>query len=186
MSAPRYVKPKAVRGHKLMFRDATQEDAEFILSLRTDELKNRYLSATSSDVRQQRDWLARYAADDSQIYFIICKLDGGQPVGTVRLYDQQGDSFCWGSWIKSEEAPSGFGVESALIIYDYALQLGFQRAHFQVSKGNDGVISFHLRFGAVQVAEFDTEYHYEMSNEAIHGAMAQYRKFLPNGATVEF
>ncbi|EEF23327.1 conserved hypothetical protein, partial [Ricinus communis] len=27
MSTPRYVKPKAVRGHKLMFRDATVDDA---------------------------------------------------------------------------------------------------------------------------------------------------------------
>ncbi|HJU99394.1 MAG TPA: GNAT family N-acetyltransferase [Burkholderiaceae bacterium] len=185
MNAPRYVKPRLVRGHKLMMRDATVADAEFILSLRTDASKNRYLSATSPDVERQREWLRRYATDDSQIYFIICKLDG-QPVGTVRLYDQQGDSFCWGSWIKSDDAPAGFGVESALLIYAFALRLGFQRAHFQVSKGNDGVISFHLRFGAVQVAEFDTEYHYEMSHAAILGAMQQYRKFLPDGATIEF
>lgn len=185
MSVPRFVKPKAVYGHQLMFRDATVADAEFILLLRTDASKNRYLSATSSDVQQQRDWLGRYGADASQIYFIICKRDG-QPVGTVRLYDQQGDSFCWGSWIKSDDAPAGFGVESALIIYDFALQLGFRRAHFQVSKGNDGVISFHLRLGAVQVAELDTEYHYEMSNAAILGALRQYRKFLPDGARVAF
>ena len=185
MTAPRLVKPKAVRGHKLMFRDAGVDDAEFILSLRTDQAKNRYLSATAPDVQQQRDWLARYAVDDSQIYFIICKLDG-EPVGTVRLYDQRGDSFCWGSWIKADGAPGGFGVESALIIYAYALQLGFQRAHFQVSKGNDGVTSFHLRFGAMQVAELDTEYHYEMSPAAIDGALAQYRKFLPHGIDVAF
>ena len=184
MSTPRYVKPKAVRGHKLVFRDATVDDAEFILSLRTDESKNRYLSTTSSDVQQQRDWLARYASDDSQIYFIICNLEG-RPVGTVRLYDQQGDSFCWGSWIKSDDAPGGFGIESALIIYDFALQQGFKRAHFQVSKGNDGVISFHQRFGAVETAENDIEFHYEMSHDAIQGALTQYRKFLPAGAKVE-
>lgn len=185
MNAPRYRKPRAVHGNKLVLRDATEADAEFILSLRTDQNKNRYLSATSPDVQQQRDWLRRYAADDTQIYFIICNLDG-QPVGTVRLYDQQGDSFCWGSWIKSDEAPSGFGVESALIIYHYALQLGFQRAHFQVSKGNDGVISFHLRFGARQTAENDHEYHYEMSRAAIDGAIQQYRKYLPDGIRVEY
>jgi RimJ/RimL family protein N-acetyltransferase len=185
VNAPRYVKPKAVRGHKLMFRDATVDDAEFILSLRTDQAKNRYLSATAPDVALQRDWLARYAADDSQIYFIICKLDG-EPVGTVRLYDQRGDSFCWGSWIKADAAPGGFGIESALIIYAYALRLGFKRAHFQVSKGNDGVIGFHLRLGAVQVAELDAEYHYEMSGAAIEGALAQHRKFLPHGIEVEF
>ena len=185
MSTPQFRKPRSVRGRQLMFRDATVADAEFILALRTDEKKGEFLSATTPDVQAQRDWLARYAADDTQVYFIICKLDG-TPCGTVRLYDQRSDSFCWGSWIKSDQAPSGFGVESALMIYDFALQIGFQRAHFDVRKGNASVIQFHERFGAVKVDESEEDYFFEMSNAAIRGALLQYRKYLPDGATVEF
>ena len=185
MSAPQFRKPRSVRGRQLLFRDASEADAEFILSLRTDKKKGEFLSATTPDVQRQRDWLSRYAADGSQVYFIICKLDG-TPVGTVRLYDQRGDSFCWGSWIKSDAAPSGFGVESALMVYDFALQLGFQRAHFDVRKQNLSVCQFHERFGAVKVSENDEDYFYEMSNTAIQAALAQYQKYLPDGATVEF
>jgi RimJ/RimL family protein N-acetyltransferase len=178
-------KPRSVRGRQLLFRDATVADAEFILGLRTDEKKGEFLSATVPDVQRQRDWLARYAGDDGQVYFIICKLDG-TPVGTVRLYDQRGDSFCWGSWIKSDGAPSGFGVESALMVYDFALQLGFQRAHFDVRKQNLSVCQFHERFGAVKVGETDDDNLYEMSKPAIHGVLQQYRKYLPDGAVVAY
>ena len=169
----------------MLFRDATVDDAAFILALRTDQKKGEFLSATAPDLERQRDWLARYAGDDGQVYFIICKLDG-TPVGTVRLYDQRGDSFCWGSWIKSDGAPSGFGVESALMIYDFALQLGFKRAHFDVRKQNTSVCQFHERFGAVVVDQSEEDFFFEMSNAAINGALSQYRKYLPDGAVVTF
>jgi RimJ/RimL family protein N-acetyltransferase len=178
-------KPRTVRGRQLLFRDATVDDAAFILALRTDEKKGEFLSATVPDLQRQQEWLARYAGDAGQVYFIICKLDGA-PVGTVRLYDQRGDSFCWGSWIKSDGAPSGFGVESALMVYDFALQLGFQRAHFDVRKQNTSVCQFHERFGAVKVDENEEDYFYEMSNDAIKGALQQYRKYLPDGAAVDW
>lgn len=183
MSAPRYVKPLAVRGHKLVFRDARPDDAAFILGLRTDEKKGRHLSATSPDVAQQRAWLERYAGDDAQIYFIIENLDG-EPIGTVRLYDQQGDSFCWGSWIKSDGAPSGFAVESALMIYHYALHLGFTAAHFEVRRENTGVIQFHQRFGARQVRENEHEQFFELDQAAIRAALEKFSRFLPDGIQV--
>lgn len=185
MSAPHYVKPQLVAGNKLNFRDAKPDDAAFILSLRTDEKKSRYLSATSPDVAQQRAWLERYAPDDSQVYFLITSTEG-KPVGTVRLYDQRGDSFCWGSWIKSDEAPSGFGIESALMVYEYGLALGFKRAHFEVRKGNSGVTAFHERFGAVVVSEDEENFYYEMSEAAIRNALAQYRRYLPDGIAITY
>ena len=39
-------KPRTVRGRQLLFRDATVDDAAFILALRTDEKKGEFLSAT--------------------------------------------------------------------------------------------------------------------------------------------
>ncbi|KQQ31087.1 hypothetical protein ASF61_17870 [Duganella sp. Leaf126] len=176
-------KPQLVRGKQLQFRDATVADAAFILGLRTDEKKGRYLSSTTADVEAQRAWLTRYANDDSQVYFIICTLDG-TPVGTVRLYDLQGDSFCWGSWIKSDTAPRGFGVESALMVYDFALQLGLRRSHFDVRQQNVGVIGFHERLGAVRTGETELDYLFEMSNEAIRAALKKFRTYLPDGAII--
>lgn len=182
-SGPRFIKPGSITGHKLVFRDARVDDAEFILSLRTDAQKSRYLSSTPADVGRQVEWLERYARDPDQVYFII-EDKAGERVGTVRLYDQQGDSFCWGSWIKKDGAPSGFGIESALIIYHYALHLGFNRAHFDVRRENTSVCQFHDRFGAKIVRQSELDYFYTIDREAIDRTLQNYGKFLPGGITI--
>ncbi|RTL33806.1 MAG: N-acetyltransferase [Burkholderiales bacterium] len=177
------VKPARVLGRQIVLRDATVHDAEFIVGLRTDPIKGQYLSQTSSDVQAQREWLRSYAGDDSQVYFIIEDRDG-QRHGTVRLYDVQGDSFSWGSWILADDRPSGFAVESALMVYHFALGLGFVASHFSVRVGNESVWKFHERFGAVRTGQQGDDYFYSISRAAIEASFDKYRKYLPDGVTV--
>ena len=183
-AVPHYRKPKRVTGHKLRFRDATPADAAFILSLRTDPAKSRYLSATSGDVAKQEAWLEDYARDDSQVYFIMEDAEG-RLVGTVRLYDQRGDSFCWGSWIIKADMPGNYAIESALMVYRYALDLGFTRGHFEVRKDNESVWRFHERFGAVRTGETEHEFLYAISGAAIAASLRKYLRYLPAGIRVE-
>ena len=169
MSAPasiRLRKAARVVGKTLSFRNATANDAAFILSLRTDAEKSRYLSAVNGELAEQQAWLERYAQADDQAYFIIEYQDA--PIGTVRLYDPRGESFCWGSWILHSSRPSQAAMESALMVYAYAVDhLGFTAAHFDVRKGNERVWQFHERFGAVRTAESDLDYFYQLDGKAI-------------------
>lgn len=131
----------------------------------------------------QQAWLERYAQAEDQAYFIIEYQH--QPIGTVRLYDPQGESFCWGSWILKNGRPSHAAMESALMVYAYAVDhLGFQAAHFDVRKGNERVWQFHERFGARRNGETDLDYLYVLSLDAIEAARVRYAKFLPAGVTV--
>ena len=185
MSAPKIRKAVSVRGETLVFRDVNLEDAEFILSLRTDEKKSRFLSTTSNNLQTQRNWLEGYAKTGNQSYFIIEY--HSLPVGTVRLYDPQQDSFCWGSWILSDSRPRHAAMESAMMVYAYALDhLGFKSSHFDVRKGNERVWQFHERFGAQRVQETDRDFLYVLGNQAIRDSFKRYAKFLPNGVKVEF
>lgn len=178
-------KAARVMGKTLTFRDVTVEDAAFILSLRTDSEKARYLSAVSGDIADQRAWLKRYAQTDDQAYFIIQFQD--EPIGTVRLYDPRGDSFCWGSWILSKTRPSQAAMESALMVYAYAIDhLGFSAAHFDVRKGNERVWQFHERFGAQRISETDLDYFYLLDGEAIASARRRYQRFLDGTVRVAF
>lgn len=180
---PTIRKAALVRGETLVFRDACEADAEFILSLRTDEKKSRYLNATANDIEAQRKWLAHYATADDQAYFII--EFNNEPVGTVRLYDAQQESFCWGSWILKDGHPRQAAMESALMVYAYAVDhLGFKACHFDVRKGNERVWQFHERFGAQRVGETELDYLYSLSLQAIRNSLLRYREFLPQGATV--
>ena len=169
-----------------MFRNAEIADAAFILSLRTDSRKSRYLNRTSPGISRQEAWLEDYAKKDTEAYFIIETQDG-EAIGTVRLYDAQGCSFCWGSWILKDGAPKSAAVESALMIYSYAIDyLWFQTAHFDVRKDNENVWRFHERFGAVRVGETVTDYLYQIDYEAILTARLRYKKYLPEIISVEW
>lgn len=188
MSTPapiRLRKATRVQGKTLTLRDARVEDAAFILSLRTDAEKSRYLSTVSGDLADQQAWLERYAAADDQAYFIIEHQE--EPIGTVRLYDPQGDSFCWGSWILKNGRPSHAAMESALMVYAYAVDhLGFNAAHFDVRKGNERVWQFHERFGAQRTAETELDYFYQLDREAIASSRKRYQRFLEGSVSVEF
>lgn len=181
--APTLIKPARVVGKHIVLRDAVPADAEFIVALRTDPAKGQYLSKTSPDVAAQCRWLEAYASDDSQVYFII-EDQAGMRHGTVRLYDTQGDSFSWGSWILAEGRPSGFAIESALMVYAFALGLGFKASHFSVRAGNESVWKFHERFGATRTAEVGEDYLYSISEAAIQASLGKYRKHLPEGIVV--
>lgn len=173
----RILKAKRVVGKTLTFRNAETADAPFVLSLRTDAGKSRHLSAVSGNLADQQAWLERYAESDAQAYFIIEYRS--EPIGTVRLYDVQGDSFCWGSWILKNGCPNHVAIESALMVYAYAIDhLGFRSAHFDVRKGNERVWQFHERFGAQRTSETDLDYFYTLGSEAIASARMRYRRFL--------
>lgn len=188
MSAPQTIrlrKAARVGGKTLVFRNADVEDAAFILALRTDTEKSRYLSAVSNDLADQQAWLTRYTQAEDQAYFIIEYQ--GEPIGTVRLYDPQGESFCWGSWILKNGRPSHAAMESALMVYAYAIDhLGFRAAHFDVRKGNERVWQFHERFGAHRVAESELDYDYRLDIEAIAVARKRYQRFLEGTVNVVF
>jgi len=177
------IKSRQIDGYRISFSDATVDDAEFILSLRTDDQKSKFLSKTESDVIKQQQWLASYATDSSQAYFIIND-NSGVNIGTVRLYDIQEKSFCWGSWILAHNAPVYASIESALIIYAYALSLGFEQAHFSVRKENISVYRFHERFGAIKTDETADDYLYKIDEQAIRTSMKKYSRYLPEGIVV--
>lgn len=172
-------KANKVQGKTLIFRDANEDDAAFILALRTDSRKSRFLSVTDTDLEKQKAWLRQYADQKDQAYFIIEAFDG-EPLGTVRLYDAQDDSFCWGSWILKEGAPPTAAIESALMVYIYAIDhLKFKAAHFDVRKGNESVWRFHERFGAIRTDETTMNYLYQINYNQIIEAQKRYKKYLP-------
>ena len=110
----------------------------------------------------------------------------GEALGTVRLYDPLGDSFCWGSWIIKNGAPQTCAIESTWWVYDYALEfLGFSQTHIEIRKSNRSVRLFHERFGGKKVAEFLHDDLYVIEREAIIASVSRYRRFLPSSIKVE-
>ncbi|WKU19953.1 GNAT family N-acetyltransferase [Advenella alkanexedens] len=146
-------------------------DADFILKLRLDNRYNQFLSSVSPSVDAQKKWIENYKQDErigKEFYFIIERLDG-VPCGTVRIYDLREDSFCWGSWILNEDKTRYAALESAFLVYQFAFDiLGFKKSHFDVRKGNQKVVAFHTKMGAIQVDEDDDNYYFEITEDAVN------------------
>lgn len=153
---------KFVSGRNINLRDITVDDAEFVLALRTDETKSRFLHKTDPDLQKQIDYIRSYKERTDQWYFIITD-KSGRRLGTVRIYDVvNNDDFCWGSWMIVDDAPRTVALESALLIYDYAFDvLGFSKCHFDVRLGNVRVQRFHEMMGAHRTGETDIDVFYE-------------------------
>ena len=178
-------KASRIIGHHLVLRDAQVGDAAFVLALRTDERKKRFISPTSPLLAQQVAWLTAYGQAHDQAYFIV-ENRRGEPTGTIRLYDPAGDSFCWGSWIMRSGAPVNYAVESVLILYSYALhELGFSRSRFAVRKQNRSVWHFMERFGARRTGETAIDFLYETARDRIELSLASYARFLPRPIRIE-
>ncbi len=168
-----------VRGKSIFFREVAIDDAEFIIGLRTDQEKSKHLSVTSNDVEKQRNFIYNYLSGQIDYYFMISDWSKNK-LGTIRIYDIQKDSFCWGSWILSKDAPPNAAIESALLIYDFAFfSLHYKKSHFDVRKENLRVVEFHKRFGASIVGEDDLNFYFQYDRDAYISMRQKYRRFLP-------
>lgn len=185
MSTPRLRKARRIQGKTLVFSDAGVADAAFIHALRTDARGTRFLRPTSALLADQVAWMESYAQCSDEAYFVITDARGKR-LGTVRLKEARGDSFSWGSWILAPDAPAQVAIESALMVYAYALDvLGFKRSHFHVLRDNARVCAFHERFGALPVFRSGVDMRYCLSNAAIRAGMARYARYLPHSISVE-
>ncbi len=167
---------KFIAGKTINLRDIEIKDAEFTLNLRLNSKKNKFLNQTSKDLEKQIEYIKRYKNLNNEWYFIIENKASLEPLGTVRIYDVIGNSFCWGSWIIKENAPLITALESAILIYEYAFyNLGFDHVHFDVRKENLRVKAFHERFGATKTRETGLDILYEYTKQDYEKIREKYK-----------
>ena len=165
----------------IFFKIVTLDDSDFIFTCRSNIKKNKFLNVDGSFSKEKNyNWIKDcYLEDPLQLYFIICNLENSEPIGTVRIYDIQSDSFCWGSWIILDNAPHiTSAIESVLLVYKIGLQLGFEHAHFDVRKDNLKVIKFHMRCGAKIIKKTDTDIYFTIDKNSMLAVINKYSNFL--------
>jgi RimJ/RimL family protein N-acetyltransferase len=165
----------------ISFRFVDVSDAELILELRLNPLRNCYLSPITNDVAAQKKWIEAYKKRElarKEFYYVI--LDNKQnELGLVRLYDFVDDSFSWGSWVLKPKVPIAAAIESALMVYEIAFySLGFTIARFEVRRENVPVIRFHQRSGAICVSEDTVNCYFQIDKTAYEETRKKYARYL--------
>ena len=133
-----------VTGHAYRLRPIGDADAQFVVDLRTDPARARFLHPTSSRLQDQLDWLAAYYERTNDFYFLVERRDTGTPEGLVAIYDidwgaKRGE---WGRWILR---PGSFAaIESAWLIYRCGFELlRLDEIYSRTAATNVKVVSFH-------------------------------------------
>lgn len=147
-------------------RLATENDSEFLLSLRTDEKLSKYIHATSNDLELQKLWMRGYKEREilGIDYYFIYSYQGFD-FGVNRIYDiEPEERGTGGSWICKRGIDAELSVSTLLIMRDIMFEiLRLKYDCFDVRKGNKHVQKIHEMMGAKKVGETDLDFLYQLS-----------------------
>jgi RimJ/RimL family protein N-acetyltransferase len=113
----------------LQVRLVNEDDAEFIVALRTDPRLSKFIHETLPSVEEQKQWIRNYKKREAQgldYYFMFSVNNMRQ--GVARIYNITEDAFTQGSWVFSPDAFLGASVLGNII----SCEIGFDFLHKQV------------------------------------------------------
>jgi hypothetical protein len=153
-------------------------DADFIVKIRTDSSKSRFISKTNSDVEKQKLWIIEYKNREKageEFYFIAIDEDGVE-FATYRLYDKRDNSIEIGSFVSKPQYNNPINIIKVdVIIKGYVLEdLGFTKLKFEVRKENKSVVNYHKKFHPTLICEDKLNYYFVLEKEAF---LANKKKF---------
>lgn len=150
----------------LHVRLVREEDAEFIVKLRTDPKLGHYIHLTSNDVAKQVEWIREYKKREetgTDYYFIYSK--GDNLLGVNRIYNIQDNVATTGSWVCVKDINPVYSIATMLIVREVLYEnLNILVNCFEVNKQNTRVLKLHQMMGAKMTQEDDINYYFKQSN----------------------
>lgn len=159
---------KKIEGKYINLREAEISDSEFILSLRTDEKKSRYIHQTDSDLNKQIEYMKRYKTLKNEWYYII-ENKHNKSLGTISIYPHKNTTqyeYEIGRWLMSNESNVFESIESDLLVKKiFFEEFNFISTPITVHKNNTNVIKFHNSWNAKKISTYDDFYILELTRE---------------------
>ncbi len=163
----------------LTVRLVREEDAPFILELRTNKKLSKYLHETDNNLNKQIEWIREYKKREKEgkdYYFIY--FSGAKPIGVSRIYNITETSSTSGSWICREDSTLEESLATNFIGSEISELFEIPSGPYNVSKGNNHVLKYHLSMGAEIIDENEQEYTLKGNIEKYNKAKAKYVKLL--------
>lgn len=141
-----------IDGSAFRLRPVRLEDARFIVELRSDPERGRYLHRGCIDAVSQEQWLRTYFKTPGDCYFVIENRSTGAPEGTAGIYNLNAARHDaeWGRWILRRGSLAA--LESACLIYRLGFDtLGLESIYCRTIVENASALAFHDSFGVERV-----------------------------------
>lgn len=142
-------------GKYVSLRPVTIEDASFIIKIRNDETKNSYIHKTSTNLKNQIEWIQSQIIRFGDYYFIINNKINN-PIGLASVYNMCEHSIEFGRWISWGNPYEN--LETVLLLFDFAFNsLFIDCVYTRTMIENRRVISFWKTFGAKIEGEIEED-----------------------------
>jgi RimJ/RimL family protein N-acetyltransferase len=165
----------------LYVRFVEESDAEFIVKLRTDPQLNQFLHITDNSIEKQKEWIREYKKRESEgtDYYFIFESSENEKWGVGRLYNIYDDIFTFGSWVFSSDAPMGISILGDIIVREIGFDtLGLNTCFFDVRKGNENVLKYHVTYIPIQINEDNLNFYFKIDKATFDKGKEKYLNIL--------
>jgi len=133
-----------IEGSTFRLRPLTEQDAEFVIELRTDPELSRYLHPISRHVADQIIWARKYFETPGDYCFVVERIRDSRAEGLISLYHVEPTirtGEC-GRWVLRRGSLAG--VESCWLLYKIGFEhIGLESIYCLTLAENGRTISFH-------------------------------------------
>lgn len=166
----------------IKLRLVQESDAEFIIDIRTDSIKSKFISSTNSDIEEQKKWIREYKnreKDEEEFYYIAID-ENDEKFATYRLYNKNNDSIEVGSFVSKPFYKIALNVIKVdIILKTYVFEvLGYNTLNFEVRKKNKSVISYHNKFKPQLTKEDELNYYYKLEKDSFFANKNKFEKLF--------
>ncbi|WDF62903.1 GNAT family N-acetyltransferase [Flavobacterium sp. KACC 22763] len=158
-----------INKYNISLRLVEESDADFIVAIRTDISKSRFISQTDSDIEKQKLWICDYKKREKsqEEFYFICIDEDGMSFATYRLYNKKENSIEIGSFVSKPFYDNPINVIKVdVILKSYVFEeLNLDRLEFEVRKENKSVVNYHKKFHPTLINEDDLNYYFVLEKK---------------------
>nr|WP_320039453.1 GNAT family N-acetyltransferase [uncultured Bacteroides sp.] len=151
-------------------RLVNEDDAVFIVTLRTDPKLGRYIHYTENDAEKQKEWIRKYKLREREgkDYYFIFYYEN-EPSGLCRIYDIEENYGTSGSWLCKPDLPLDIPILTLIISREIMFdELNLQYDRYDIRKHNTKSLRMNDLFGGIKTRETELDYYFELSKESFH------------------
>ena len=108
-------------GKYIFLRSVKEEDAEFIIRIRTDDKMNHFVHAIDNDVKKEKRWNCDQHKRQGDYFFSLIRKRDGQILGTISVYNVKDGAGELGRWLSYGNSIEN--LESAVLAHDFAFNI---------------------------------------------------------------
>jgi hypothetical protein len=171
-----------INEYNIKLRFVEEKDADFILKLRTDSTKSRFISKTDSDVDKQKKWIREYKKreENGDEFYFIASDNINIDFATYRIYNKKDDIIEIGSFISKPLYNNPINIIKVDIIVKtfVFVTLGFQKLNFEVRKENKSVVNYHKKFAPILIKEDELNYYFVLERDNFLSNKIKFQKLF--------